>query len=81
MFNVCFSQLFSTCKCCRFRQCEGGGGEYILLLASAGILEQSMGAGNRVGTELLYRPASLFNLADQFDNFLLGSHSQPHRFF
>ncbi len=34
----------------------------------AGILEQSMGAKNRVGTELSDRPASLYSLAGRYDN-------------
>jgi hypothetical protein len=37
-------------------------------LSSAGISEHSMGAGNCVGTELSYWPASLCSLAGQYDN-------------
>ncbi len=37
-------------------------------LASAGILEQSMGARNRVGIRLSYRPAKLQMLAEIDDS-------------
>jgi hypothetical protein len=38
------------------------------LKASAGILEQSAGARNRVGIGLSYRPTSLHRLAGRYDN-------------
>ncbi len=38
------------------------------LTSSAGILEQSMGARNRVGKGLSYRPARLHRLASRYDN-------------
>jgi hypothetical protein len=37
---------------------------WFLLNSSAGILEQSMGARNRVGTELSFRPHRLRHLAE-----------------
>ncbi len=45
---------------------KGGGGEKYetdKVLYCAGILGQSMGARNRVGIELSYRPAKLHRLA------------------
>jgi hypothetical protein len=40
----------------------------INILLCAGILEQSMGARNRAGTQLPHRPASLYSLAGRYDN-------------
>jgi hypothetical protein len=45
----------------------------ILRTASAGILEQSMGSRNRVGTELLYRPAA-------YGYSLAGRYIQPYSY-
>jgi hypothetical protein len=46
----------------------------IRLHSSAGILEQSRGARNRVGIRLSYRPARLHRLAESYPlNRLLGS--------
>jgi hypothetical protein len=44
----------------------GGGGmdSGITAVLSAGILEQSMGARNRIGIGLSYRPARLHKLAE-----------------
>jgi hypothetical protein len=44
-------------------------------IISAGVLEQSMAARNRVGTELSYRPASFFGLAGRYDNLFPGNES------
>jgi hypothetical protein len=44
------------------------------LKSSAGILEQSMGARNRVGVGLSYRPARIYRLAELINgNRFLGS--------
>jgi hypothetical protein len=42
-------------------------GDYTLLLASAGIFEQSVGAGNREGIGLSYWSARLNRLAGRYD--------------
>jgi hypothetical protein len=58
------SSIFSTGRadrCGGMTQLRGGGGgtQQKKEEDSAGILEQSMGARNRVGIELSYRPAGL----------------------
>jgi hypothetical protein len=45
----------------------------MLKKTSAGILEQSMGARNRVGTGLSYRPARLHRLAESIPGLLKGT--------
>jgi hypothetical protein len=47
----------------KFGQCV----QYTLYIC-AGILEQSMGARNRVGTGLSYQPSRLHRLAGRYEN-------------
>jgi hypothetical protein len=44
----------------------------ILATTSAGVLEQSMGATNRVGIELSYRPGRMHRLAESIPGLLEG---------
>jgi hypothetical protein len=67
------SSIFSTGRadrCGGVTQLRGGGSatQQKKEEDSANILEQSMGARNRVGNELSYRPAGLCSLAGQYDN-------------
>jgi hypothetical protein len=56
--NVFFSQTLKISYVLKY-----GRKRYVLYLFCAGILEQSMGARNREGMELSYRPVRLSRLA------------------
>jgi hypothetical protein len=47
-----------------------GGGRNVTAVPSAAILEQSMGARNRVGVRLSHRPARLHRLAESIPGVL-----------
>jgi hypothetical protein len=53
---------------------------YVAWRSSAGILEQSMGTGNRVGIELSYRDARLHRLTESIPG-LLKSIKIPYQYY
>jgi hypothetical protein len=61
---VIFYVLFQQCFNCR--PSDSTVSEDAGIEPSAGIIEQSMGARNRVGIGLLFRPDRLHRLADRF---------------
>ncbi len=78
--NVCFQKwAFSACFQAENEPFINSGtgevGVFIERASSAGICKQSMGARNRVGIALSYRPARLYTHTTAWRNWFLGINS------